>query len=123
MTDTPIKSDDTLLPLLIRAAEDDEVVRKAVRMLAIKVLDRADFLLTEGSPATRITVIRAIMPALVKTLEKQQDDNELEELRKTLNEVRDELRSGPVTIVRMPEHTAIPTDAAPRLPIPTPQSS
>lgn len=104
--------------LLMAAAQDDEIVRKAVRMLAMKVLDRADYLLEEGSPATRITVIRAIMPALVKTLEKKQDDDELAELRKVLNEVRDELRTGPTTIVRIPGPPVVPTDVAP---IPTPQ--
>lgn len=92
----PIPVSPDLSALLSLAAQDDELVRSALRILALEVLNESHRLLIEGSTTTKITVMRAIIPALVRTLEKKQDEDELTQMRAKMEEMMAELRGDPV---------------------------
>lgn len=86
-------TEDTVA-LLIRALESDEIIRRAIRFTAVKALQHANEMLDRGSVANRVTVIRSMMPALVKTLERKETDDELKQLKAELHDLMAEVRSG-----------------------------
>jgi hypothetical protein len=95
VTDSPVPIPSDMTTILL-AVQDDEIIRKAIRVTALKALQRANEMLDVGSLATRTTVIRSIMPALVKTLERKETDDELTELRRQIVELMEEIRRGAI---------------------------
>lgn len=85
---------DPLAELVTHAAAQDEIVKEAVRKLAFEVVHEAHKLLNQGSPATRMSVIRSLLPALVRSLEKTDEGDSNKELQKQLAELMQEVRSG-----------------------------
>lgn len=82
------------LDLLIAALGDDETIRRAIRYTAVKALKHANDMLDRGSVANRVTVIRSMMPALVKTLERKETTDELNHLKEELHALMAEVRGG-----------------------------
>lgn len=85
---------DQLAQLVTQAAAQDEIVKQAVRKLAFEVVHEAHKLLNQGSPATRLSVIRSLLPALVRSLEKTDEGDSNKELQNQLAGLMDEIRSG-----------------------------
>lgn len=85
---------DPLAELITAAAAQDELVKQAVRKLAFEVVHEAHKLLSSGSPATRMSVIRSLLPSLVRSLEKTEESDGTKELQKQLAELMAEVRSG-----------------------------
>lgn len=85
---------DPLSQLVTQAAAQDELVKQAVRKLAFEVVHEAHKLLNQGSPATRLSVIRSLLPALVRSLEKQDEGDSNAKLQKELADLMGEIRTG-----------------------------
>lgn len=85
---------DPVARMLAEAAEQDETIKKAVRKLAFESILEAHNLLSAGSPATRLSVIRSLLPALVRSLEKTDEHDNTRELQKQLSDLMEEMRTG-----------------------------
>ena len=92
---------DPIAKLVTLAAEQDEVIKQAVRKLAFEVVHEAHKMLHQGSPATRLSVIRSLLPSLVRSLEKQEDQDQNIELQKQLAELMKEVRDGTKVVLEV----------------------
>lgn len=97
---------DPLVELITAAAAQDELVKQAVRKLAFEVVHEAHNLLSKGSPATRMSVIRSLLPSLVRSLEKNEETEGTKELQKQLGELMAEVRSGAKVVLDVTPHPA-----------------
>lgn len=108
---TPSLTRGQAMDVLFAALEDDEVIRRAIRYTAVRALEHANEMLSHGSVANRVTVIRSLMPALVRTLDRKETDDELSKLKTDLHDLMAEMREGVKGLTPLPEDlTDIPED-------------
>ncbi len=104
---------DPLANLLLDAARHDEVIKQAIRKLAWEVVQESHKLLTTGSPSTKMSVIRTLLPSLVRSLEKTEDADTSTQLRDELASLMSEIRSGAKVVLDIQPATAIEQDRPP----------
>lgn len=107
----PPNPPDPLQQMLTDAAKQDEVIKLAVRKLAFEVVYEAHNLLSSGSPATRLSVIRSLLPALVRSLEKTDQEDSTATLQKELASLMDEIRTGAKVVLEV--QPVAPTEDTP----------
>lgn len=72
-------------------AEDDEL-KERIRQLAWMVVDRAEYILQHGSPALQAQTMRTIMPAIVRALQQQNEDEKYLKLKQDFEQQMKEIR-------------------------------
>lgn len=91
-------------PEAVAQAMTVEAVKARIVALTLRSLDHAEELLEDGTPQVKMQVMRSVIPTLVKSLAKDEQDAELAELRAQMVELRkDIMRAGTI------EATASPT--------------
>lgn len=70
--------------------QDQRLVNKA-RDLADKAIDTANYLLDEGSPALQIQVIKSLMPAIGRGMQRTGEDETIQILRTQMQELMDQI--------------------------------
>lgn len=73
---------------LIALVASDEEIKARVRKLVIHALDEAEYTLAHGSPAYKNQLIKAAVPALMRTLADQQDNPEIVALRDAVSTLK-----------------------------------
>lgn len=74
--------------LVAEAATLDPAVRTRVLALANRALDEAEYLMQYGDPNMRGQVVRTFITAFGKHLRAEETHNELDDLRKSLDELK-----------------------------------
>lgn len=86
---------------LVQGIADDEEVKAQTKRLALAVLSEALDLVENGTPQSKHTIIRSLMPALAKGLTRGQESDEIQELRKQMAELLEEVRGPGDTSVKV----------------------
>ena len=77
------------------ALHNDPVIQNRVRTLALASLDECERLIREGAPPVKMQVMRTLMPAFVKALERSKEDEDIKALKVQLMDLMSEMRNGP----------------------------
>lgn len=80
--------------IIASAASEDQEVRSRVKELAMRVLDEAEDIIDHGTPAIKTTLMRSFIPVLVREMGKKKDDDEIDELKRMMGVMMDEMRRG-----------------------------
>ena len=77
----------TAIPIEIPPGlENDPEVKAAMKKLALASVERAIFLLEEGSPAVQATVVRMLLPSITRSLATpQKDEDDKSELKEKID--------------------------------------
>lgn len=91
----------------------DTALQARVRNLLDALLTEAERQLEVAAPATKLAMIRTVLPAMVKESRNQEQDTKIDELQAQVRALMTQTRSliGPQTI----NEALIPTDAPPTL--------
>ena len=81
--------------MIAGALHNDPVIQNRVRELALRSLDECERLIFEGSTPTKMQVMRTLMPAFVKALERSKEDEDIKDLKRQLMDLMTEMRNGP----------------------------
>lgn len=66
-------------------------VKGRVGNLTLMALEQAEFIMEHGLPKDKLRVMSTVIPTLVKSLAEVNQDNALEEMRKEMQQVREEV--------------------------------
>lgn len=72
---------------------DNPIVKQRVTNLVLHALDVAEEYLTDGTAQTRMTLIKALMPILVRSSKDEQRDDELDEMKREMGRIMEEVRN------------------------------
>lgn len=89
-------------PIGVMAGElvqDDPELRSAVKNLAMKAVERAQFIMDHGTPNLQLSVIKVLMPAVARELAKKEERDDLAVMRAEMKLMMEEMRSGVSTEV------------------------
>ncbi len=91
-TKLPIEVVAKLRPVSRREVEDDPEVRAAVRALSADAIRRASHLLTYGTPAIQMSMIRTLVtPLLTRQKDTSTEDKRFGELRASLQAMMEDV--------------------------------
>lgn len=77
----PAPKSDIPTELIVAALSQDEVLKQYIRHIGWKVLREAEYLIEHGSPTTKLAVMKNLMPAVVKALTAQSEDDKYNRMR------------------------------------------
>lgn len=73
-----------------------DVLKARVMVLTLDALDHAEDLIRNGTPDVKLRVMQNVLPVLVKALVQQEEANELDEMRKGMEELRQQMFQAPI---------------------------
>lgn len=71
----------------------DPEIKTRVKELALFVLDEVEEAIRYGAPMTKMAVMRSFTPHLIRSLQDKRENEEIEELKREMEELRREIRA------------------------------
>lgn len=90
---------DPVSQMAVELVHDDPELRAAVKSLAMRAVEEAQFIMDRGTPNLKLSVIKVLMPAVARELAKKEERDDLAVLRAEMQEMMKEMRSGVQTEV------------------------
>lgn len=83
---------DPIVTAAAKLAAEDAAVKGAMRDLVLNAIDQAQYLMAHGSMPNRMTLIKALIPAMVKEMAKAEEEDTSQHLRDKMEEVLAQVR-------------------------------
>lgn len=93
-------------PELIALVATDEEIQRKVKRLILTSLDEADWQLKHGNPATRAAIMRQAVPALLSAMKQDKENDELAEMKRVYQELREAFQNYATPELVVPEPKA-----------------
>ena len=77
---------------VIHAVSDDPEVKAAARQLALEAIGQAQYLLRNGNPTVKATMLRSILPTAFAGMKEQAEDPGASEARKVMDSILEDMR-------------------------------
>lgn len=86
--------DDDLTDAIATVAAADPEISAMVRGIAMDALKKLKYYLANGSPQIQMQILRSFIPALIREMNRGEDDDGMNEIRKEFEDMRREMLSG-----------------------------
>lgn len=97
---------------LVQAALQDEEVYARAKRFTNRLISEAEYMLDHGNPYFRLQLIRTGMGNIMKQVQDEKVDSELETIRDEHNKLRNELRGELKERKPLPRREVVPIDRA-----------
>lgn len=87
-------ANQSITDLIPEVVADDDEIRQRLHKLVVTCIEEMEQMVRVGSPTQKMAAIRSLMPQIARVLErKEEESNEIMELREEFKKMRRELRA------------------------------
>lgn len=104
---------DPLAAIAAEVISHDDQLRRRIATFVSNVLDEAEYLIVNGNPRDKTSLINKLVPTLVRQMSEQAEDESIAKMRAEMQQMFEEMRGLPAATPEPAPQPDIPVDEAP----------